>query len=100
MTTTDYLEAIERELQTGNATEHSYRPMLQQFLVVWSQGFSPLTDYSITNEPQRIAGNAPDFLVQRGEVSLGWIETKPPGLIWMSWKHQSNFNGTVRLFQT
>ena len=79
MTTTAYLESIERELQTGNATEHSYRPMLRQFLLEWSQGFSPSTDYSITNEPQRIAGNAPDFLVRREEVSLGWIETKPPG---------------------
>lgn len=79
MTTTAYLEAIERELQTGNATEHSYRPILQQFLDEWSQNFSPTTDYRITNEPRRIAGNAPDFLVQRGEISLGWIETKPPG---------------------
>ena len=78
-TTTNYLNVIERELQTGNATEHSYRPMLQQFLDEWSQNFSPSTDYSITNEPRRIAGNAPDFLVRRGELSLGWIETKPPG---------------------
>ena len=79
MTITDYINEIERELQTGNATEHSYRPMLRQFLEGWSQGFSPTTRYSITNEPRRIAGNAPDFLVQRGEISLGWIETKPLG---------------------
>lgn len=78
MTMTDYINEIERELQTGNATEHSYRPMLRQFLVDWSQNFSSTMDYDITNEPQRIAGNAPDFLVRRGEVSLGWIETKPP----------------------
>ena len=79
MTTTAYINAIERELQTGHATEHSYRPMLKQFLDEWSQDFSPATEYSITNEPQRIAGNAPDFLVRRIKVSLGWIETKPPG---------------------
>ena len=79
MTTTDYLDAIERELRTGHATEHSYRPMLRQFLVDWSQNFSPSTDYHITNEPKRNARNAPDFLIRRGEVSLGWIETKPPG---------------------
>ena len=77
--TTNYFNTIERELQTGNATEHSYRPMLQQFLNEWSQDFTPMTRYSITNEPQRIAGNAPDFLVRREEISLGWIETKPPG---------------------
>ena len=77
--TTDYLEAIDRELQTGNATEHSYRPMLQQFLDRCSQNFVPAANYDITNEPKHIAGNAPDFLVRRGELSLGWIETKPPG---------------------
>ena len=76
---TDYLNEIERELQTGNATEHSYRPMLRQFLDGWSQNFVPAANYDITNEPRRIAGNAPDFLVRRGELSLGWIETKPPG---------------------
>ena len=79
MTTTDYLNTIERELQTGNATEHSYRPMLQRFLNECSQNFAPTVDYNITNEPQRVAGNAPDFLIQRGDLSLGWIETKPLG---------------------
>ena len=59
MPTTDYLASIERELQTGNATEHSYRPMLRQFLVDWSQGFSPSTDYTITNEPQTCRGEMP-----------------------------------------
>ena len=77
--TNDYLNAIERELQAGNATEHSYRPMLQRFLNEWSRDFAPTVDYNITNEPQRIAGNAPDFLIQRGDLSLGWIETKPLG---------------------
>ena len=79
MTITDYINEIERELQTGSATEHSYRPMLRQFLLQWSQNFSPATDYSIINDPQRTAGNAPDFLVRSGEASLGWIETKSPG---------------------
>ena len=79
MTTTAYINAIETELQTGNATEHSYRPMLRQFLIEWSQNFSPATDHHVINDPQRIGRNAPDFLVLRGEASLGWIETKPPG---------------------
>ena len=79
MTTTTYINAIEKELQTGHATEHSYRPMLRQFLVEWSQDFSPATEHHITNEPKRIARNAPDFLVRRDSVSLGWIETKPLG---------------------
>ena len=79
MTITDYLNEIETTFRSGDATEHTYRPILQRFLDKWSQNFSPSMDYSITNEPKRIAGNAPDFLVRRGEVSLGWIETKPPG---------------------
>ena len=79
MTITEYLNAIETAFRSGDATEHSYRPILQQFLSEWSQNFSPTHNYSITNEPRQVAGNAPDFLVRRGEVSLGWIETKPPG---------------------
>lgn len=79
MATNDYINAIERELQTGDATEHSYRHTLKQFLDEWSQNFSSATNYHITNEPKRNARNAPDFLVRRAEVSLGWIETKPPG---------------------
>ena len=79
MTMNDYISEIERELQTGDATEHSYRPTLKQFLGEWSQNFSSATNYHITNEPKRNARNAPDFLVRRAEVSLGWIETKPPG---------------------
>ncbi len=78
MTITDYLNEIETAFRSGDATEHTYRHILQRFLGEWSQNFSSI-DYSITNEPRRIAGNAPDFLVRRGEVSLGWIETKPPG---------------------
>ena len=66
----DYLSAIGRELQTDNTTEHSYRPMLRQFLDEWSQSFAPTANYDITNEPRRIAGNAPDFLIRRGELSL------------------------------
>ena len=79
MTITDYINEIEGELQTDSATEHSYRPMLRQFLLEWSQNFSPETDYHVINDPQRIGSNAPDFLVRRRGVSLGWIETKPPG---------------------
>ncbi len=79
MTITEYLDGIETLLQSGDATEHSYRLLLQQFLGEWCQDFSTSADYNITNEPKRIAGNAPDFLVKQGDMSLGWIETKPPG---------------------
>ncbi len=79
MKITEYLNSIETSLQSGDATEHTYRPILQQFLGEWSQDLSTSTDYRITNEPKRIAGNAPDFLVKQGDMSLGWIETKPPG---------------------
>ena len=79
MTITEYLNAIEATLRSGDATEHSYRPIIHEFLSDWSQNFSSTNNYTITNEPRRVAGNAPDFLVRRGEVSLGWIETKPPG---------------------
>ncbi len=63
MTITEYLSAIETTLRSGEATEHSYRPIIHEFLSKWSQNFSSTNNYTITNEPKRIAGNAPDFLV-------------------------------------
>ncbi len=66
----DYFEKIQ-EIQRGqNATEHSYRPVFQAFL----ERLAP--DLQFLNEPKRIACGSPDFLVEKGDVSIGYIETK------------------------
>ncbi len=67
-----YLEAVERALRRGDATEHTYRP----FLVMLLDALAP--DTLATNEPKRSAAGAPDFVVttQKFDLSIGYIEAK------------------------
>lgn len=69
----DYIAAIDRAHRRGDATEHSYRPALKALLE--SRG----ANIEATNEPQRIAGNAPDFVVRRNATILGHVEAKDIG---------------------
>jgi predicted helicase len=70
----EYLRNVERTLAPGNATEHSYRPALQALV----QSFE--TGISATNEPKRVACGAPDFIVARQTVPIGYIECKDIGV--------------------
>ncbi|HET6546285.1 MAG TPA: type ISP restriction/modification enzyme [Rhodanobacteraceae bacterium] len=69
----DYIAAIDRAHRRGDATEHTYRPALKALL----EAHGP--NIEATNEPQRIAGNAPDFVVRRGATVLGHVEAKDVG---------------------
>ena len=71
----EYARAIERELQSGRASEHSYRPALKALL-------ESLASHEVqaVNEPTREACGAPDFIVQRGTVPLGYVEAKDIGV--------------------
>jgi len=60
--------------QTGAATEHSYRSALEQLLSGLAEGIAAL------NEPKRVACGAPDFIVQRGEIVIGYVEAKDLGV--------------------
>jgi len=70
----EYAQAIERELRSGRAGEHSYRPALKTLLEALA---SP--EVQAINEPTREACGAPDFIVQRGTVPLGYVEAKDVG---------------------
>ena len=52
-----YRRQIEKELQAGNATEHTHRPALKTLL----QAFAP--KITATNEPKRVECGPPDFAV-------------------------------------
>lgn len=66
-----YLTAIERAVKAGNATEHTHRPALEALLeAIGGEGIDAV------NEPQRIACGAPDFILTRGVVPLGYVEAK------------------------
>jgi hypothetical protein len=69
-----YRRQIERELQAGNATEHTHRPALKDLVE------SLASEVTATNEPKRVECDAPDFIVSRksvhGPMTLGYIDAK------------------------
>ncbi|MGR3914580.1 MAG: adenine specific DNA methyltransferase, partial [Gammaproteobacteria bacterium] len=68
-----YLNALDAEFAAGKATEHSYRPALHALLEEAAPGAR------VTNEPKQIECGAPDFLLRRGDIPLGYVETKDIG---------------------
>jgi hypothetical protein len=68
-----YIRNIEKTLSGGNATEHTYRPFLKNLLESLAEGITA------TNEPRREACGAPDFIITRHKVPVGYIETKDIG---------------------
>lgn len=74
-----YLDAIATNIKAGNATEHTHRPALKSLLeAIGAQ--TGATDILATNEPQRIACGAPDYIVTRGLLPLGYVEAKDVGI--------------------
>jgi hypothetical protein len=73
----NYIEQITRTYQSGNGTEHSYRPALKAYLE------SVILNIDATNEPKRQKCGAPDFIITTklygSEIPLGYIETKKIG---------------------
>jgi hypothetical protein len=72
-----YRRQIEKELQAGNATEHTHRPALKALIESLAPGVTA------TNEPKQVECGAPDFVISRkpthGPVTLGHIEAKDVG---------------------
>lgn len=68
-----YLEHLSQAVKAGNATEHTHRPALKQLIESLDSAITA------TNEPKRIACGAPDYIVTRGSLPLGYIEAKDLG---------------------
>ena len=68
-----YLDEIKKNLAHGDATEHTHRPALKTLLQSIGQGIVA------TNEPMRIKCGAPDFILTKGKIPLGHVETKDVG---------------------
>jgi len=51
----EYLTELNKQFQTGIATEHTYRPVLKSLLEAL------LPDLTVVNEPTRIKCGAPDY---------------------------------------
>jgi len=69
----DYLTEVGRDLAAGNATEHTHRPALKALLIALDPDVRPV------NEPRRIECGAPDYIVTRNDLPVGYIEAKDVG---------------------
>jgi predicted helicase len=69
-----YLTELNRLYRSGNATEHSYRPALQDCLT------HLLKNVQVTNEPKRQKCGAPDYILTRRKIDIGYIEAKNIGV--------------------
>jgi predicted helicase len=68
-----YIVSINNRFKLGNATEHSFRGDLQQLI----EGLAP--EVKATNEPKRQECGAPDYIITRKGIPLGYIEAKDIG---------------------
>lgn len=73
-----YMAALQSELATGAATEHTYRPAFKALIESSGQGLHAI------NEPRREACGAPDFVIAidtpHGPLTIGHVETKDIGV--------------------
>lgn len=74
MSIQDYLTKLNTLYITGNAREHSYRGDLQNLLM------DILPGVLVTNEPARVTCGAPDYVLTRKDIPLGYIEAKDIGI--------------------
>ncbi|HOZ80284.1 MAG TPA: N-6 DNA methylase [Ferruginibacter sp.] len=73
MTIEQYLDSINKRYKLGNATEHTFRGDLQQLLETL------VPDIRATNEPKRQSCGAPDYILTKKEIPIGFIEAKDIG---------------------
>ncbi len=73
MTITQYIDNINQRYKLGNATEHTFRGDLQQLLE------SLISEIRATNEPKRQSCGAPDYILTKKDIPVGFIEAKDIG---------------------
>jgi hypothetical protein len=73
MTTSDYVQSISKRYKQGNTTEHSFRGDLQNLLE------SLVPTIRATNEPKRQSCGAPDYIITKKDIPIGFIEAKDIG---------------------
>ena len=71
--TSSYITTISERFKRGTATEHTYRGDLQKLIEAL------VKDVVATNEPKRQACGAPDYIITRNDIPIGYIEAKDIG---------------------
>lgn len=87
-----YLAELQKELSSGVAKEHSYRPAFKALIENLSEGIEAI------NEPSYTGGNAPDFLFQRKNIPIAYAECKDIVLDIKDDKVQKQANRYVEAF--
>lgn len=64
-----FIQKIIETYNSGHATEHSYRPALQEL-------FEKITELKVHNEPKRSEFGAPDFVFTKGKTVVAYAEAK------------------------
>ncbi|MEA3451147.1 MAG: N-6 DNA methylase, partial [Bacteroidota bacterium] len=73
MSITNYLDNVNKQYKSGNATEHTYRGDLAELIK------AIVSDVLVTNEPKRQSCGAPDYILTKKDVPVGFIEAKDIG---------------------
>lgn len=69
----EYLNSVERLHKAGNATEHTYRGALARLIESLDKNIQA------TNEPKRQKCGAPDYILTKKDIPVGFIEAKDIG---------------------
>lgn len=73
MTIDQYIQNINQRYRLGNATEHTFRGDLQQLIETL------VPTIHATNEPKRQKCGAPDYILTKKDIPVGFIEAKDLG---------------------
>lgn len=70
----NYIQAVNAKFITGKTTEHSFRGDLQSLIesIIGSE-------YMVINEPKRQTCGAPDYIIEKNSIPIGFIEAKDIG---------------------
>lgn len=73
MTIQEYIDSLNQRYKLGNATEHTFRGDLQTLIE------SLVPSIRATNEPKRQSCGAPDYILTKKDIPIGFIEAKDIG---------------------
>lgn len=70
MTLEKYIANLKSKYKLGNATEHTFRGNLEQLIE------SIVPTIRATNEPKRKSRGAPNYILTKKDIPVGFIEAK------------------------
>ncbi|MBE2188339.1 MAG: N-6 DNA methylase, partial [Candidatus Kapabacteria bacterium] len=69
----EYFRKLNEQFKLGIATEHTYRGALQNLISELEK------EIIVTNEPRRQQFGAPDYIITKNDIQIGYIEAKDIG---------------------